>query len=153
MLLDHILMLRRGLGKGCAAVKTRLMAVRHFHLASGAPDPLADHPRVWMALKALKREQGAPVRKLPVSPEMLAWIVEQAGELGDAGTVIEATASSGYFFLLRGGEYVGTSGIGWDPRTILLGRDVEFGRGGCSRAWGWSPTRSPFGSAVPKRIN
>ena len=35
-----------------------------------------------------------------------------------------------FFFLLRGGEYVGTSGIGWDPRTILLGRDVEFRREG-----------------------
>ena len=42
MLLEYLLMLRLDLRKGHSSVKLRLMAVRHYHLAVGAPDPLAN---------------------------------------------------------------------------------------------------------------
>ena len=130
MLMEYLLMLRKDLGKGHSSVKVRLTALGHYHLAAGVPDPLANCSRVWMALRSIKREEGSPVRKLPVTPEMLQWVQETSGTHGDYGLVLRAALNTGYFFLLRAGEYVATKGQGWNPRTMLLGRDVEFRREG-----------------------
>ena len=92
-----------------------------------------------MALRALKRMDGAPVRKLPVTPEMIRWICATSAPLGDAGRATRAAITTGFFFLLRSGEYLGSSDRGWDQRTILLGRDVEFRKNGALAPPGVEP--------------
>ena len=42
--------------------------------AAGYPDPLAGRVRLWAALADMHRWNGAPVRKVPVTPRMLAWL-------------------------------------------------------------------------------
>ncbi|CAK0822116.1 unnamed protein product [Prorocentrum cordatum] len=43
----------------------KLMAVLHYHVAVGYPDPLELAPRLWLALEGLRRSGGKQNRKYP----------------------------------------------------------------------------------------
>ena len=76
---------------------------------------------------------------------MLQWVHETSATHGDYGRVLRAALNTGYFFLLRAGEYLSTKGQGWDPRTILLGRDIEFRLGGQLAPLGTEADEVTFG--------
>ena len=59
-----------------STTKSRLMAIRAHHLRAGRKDPLLGKDCLWLHLRGLKRLDGAVVRKLPVTPEMLRWVQE-----------------------------------------------------------------------------
>ena len=103
MLLDWIVHLtRRGRSEG--TIRGKLLAVRHFHVATGHPDPLELASRVWLALGGLRRMGAKQNRKYPVTIEMLAWLRRQlgTGKVGDAA--FWAAISVAFFFMLRASE-------------------------------------------------
>jgi len=57
--------------KAVGTIKQHLSAIRAQHLALGYPDPTKPMGRLWMAIDGLKRRQGGPARKRPVTPKML----------------------------------------------------------------------------------
>ena len=80
----------------------------------------------FAALRAVKREEGSPIRKLPVTPEMLQWAHDTTKDLGDHGLVVRAALNTGIFFLLRAGEYLKHDGMDWDHRKVLAGLNVDL---------------------------
>ena len=60
-----------------------------------------------MALDGLRRRDGAPKRKKPVTPRMMRWIRRRLRpESSREGAALWAAVATGYFFLLRASEYV-----------------------------------------------
>ena len=74
VLLEYIVHMAKTMKRTEGTVRSRLMAVRYFHVAEGCADPLKGKPRMWAALGGVKRLQGPEEKKLPVDVPMLEWI-------------------------------------------------------------------------------
>lgn len=92
--------MRRSVG----GIRQRLSAIRYAHISAGYPDPLIGIPRLWAAIAGPQRWEGAPLRKLPVSPGMLRWLIKHlrtSGFPAQDQVVIKAALLTGWFFMLR----------------------------------------------------
>ena len=56
-----------------STIHVMLYALRHVHLLEWWPDPLKDKVVLKMAMKGISRLQGAPLRKVPASMDMIRW--------------------------------------------------------------------------------
>ena len=74
LILDFLVHCATNETKAPGTVKLRLAAIRSMHLTLGYPDPLAQMPRVPLALAGLRRRYGTKERRLPVTPEMIRWL-------------------------------------------------------------------------------
>ena len=50
-------------------IRSKLMAVRHYHIAGGFPDPMELAPRLALAFGELRRMGAKQNRKYPVTVE------------------------------------------------------------------------------------
>ena len=74
ILMRFVVFLHQHMGRTAQGIKQRLSGIRYAHIAAGYPDPLAGRVRHWAALAGMHRWDGAPVRKVPVTPRMLSWL-------------------------------------------------------------------------------
>ena len=68
--------------RSISGIRQRLSAIRYTHIAAGFPDPLQGKPRLWAAIAGLQRWEGSPLTKLPVTPEMLRWLIHHVKGVG-----------------------------------------------------------------------
>jgi hypothetical protein len=110
-------------------IKTKLWAIRHCNMEFGLPNPLADKPRLDSLLKSLKKMKSNVDRKMPVTPQMLRYILRSADmtSIRTAGLVTSIVFA--FMFLLRVGEFAAES-----PNVlgqhIIRRRHVVFKRNG-----------------------
>ena len=107
--LDFIVHCASNEKKAPGTIKIRLAAIRSHHSTLGLPDPLANMPRVPLAIAGVKRRYGTKERRRPVTPSMLWWLGEhlQFGKTSE-GSLLWAALCLGFFFLLRASEYLDT---------------------------------------------
>ena len=90
-----------------STIKTRLAAIRALHVNLGLDDPMASMKRVDLLLQGYTRLRGSPMRRYPVTPQMLRWI--RTGFRPEASldsAVLWAALLLGFFFLPRASEYL-----------------------------------------------
>ncbi len=107
LFLDFIVHCATNVPRSEATIKTRLAAIRAFHVNLGLDDPMAEMNRVDLLLQGYSRLRGAPLRRHPVTPRMLLWIrsgLHPQENLEDA--LLWAALLLGFFFLLRVSEYL-----------------------------------------------
>eukprot|EP00959_Pyramimonas_sp_CCMP1952_P471598 9498667-Pyramimonas_sp.AAC.1 len=100
-------------------------------------DLTAGAGRLWMAIDGLRRRDGDPKRKKPVTPRMMRWIRRKLQpEKSREGAALWAAVAAGYFFLLRASEYVSGDQNGYTSGKGLRGADVTPKAGGePTRTW------------------
>ena len=125
LLLDFIVHLAHFMKRAEGTIKGKVFAVRHFHIINGFADPLSGKPRIFMALEGVKRLQGGRKRKHPVTTGMLRWVSRRLYTEYFDDIVLDCAVKTGWFFLLRVGEFAQSGGT-WSLRRILLGVDVTF---------------------------
>ena len=113
-------------------IRSKLMAVRRYHIAGGFPDPMELAPRLALALGGLRRMGAKQNRKYPVTAEMMRWLRRKldTGKVGDAARW--AALATAFFFMLRASEYLAdtSGGRAWAADRVLFGRDVTPRREG-----------------------
>ncbi|CAE7605448.1 unnamed protein product [Symbiodinium sp. CCMP2592] len=121
-------------GKAPGTVKSRLAAVRAYHLTAGLPDPTANMPKVTLAIAGLKKRYGTKERRRPVTPAMLKWLHAHlwSGALTHQEASLQwASVSLAFFFLLRASEYLDAGykrGMrGEDVRLFCKGIPCKYG--------------------------
>ncbi|CAL1131402.1 unnamed protein product [Cladocopium goreaui] len=128
-LIRFVVFLHQVMGRSIGGVRQRLSAIRYAHVAAGYPDPLVGRPRLWAAVAGLQRWEGAPKRKLPVTPNMLRWLVQHLKSSGLSvvdQTMIKGALLTGWFFMMRASELL-PSINGEDPMNrALRPADVAF---------------------------
>ena len=121
------------MGRTAQGIKQRLSGIRYAHIAAGYPDPLAWRVRLWAALAGMHRWDGAPVRKVPVTPRMLAWLrayLQGSNRPVEEKAAVWASICLGWFYMLRASEYLpGTDALN-APSRVLRGSDLDFFRDG-----------------------
>ena len=123
LVLDFITHLAIWFRRTEGTIKTKLMAVRYYHISEGLSDPLKDRARVWLALAGVKRLVGDARRQWPVTLRMLEWLLEEYPP-EHPKFVVAAAAALAWFFLLRGGEYTEVEGQPWQRQRVLTGMDL-----------------------------
>ena len=100
-----------------------------MHLTLGFPDPLAQMPRIPLAIADIRRRFGTKERRRLVTPEMLKWLGRhlQFGKTEEA-SLLWAALTLGFFFLLRASEYLDVGYV--DIRRGLRGGDITLKRDG-----------------------
>ena len=87
-----------------STIHVMLYALRHVHLLERWPDPLRDKVLLKMAMKGISRLQGAPLRKVPASMDMLRWAIARLNlEVWDDLMVAIALIMM-FLFLMRSRE-------------------------------------------------
>jgi len=85
-------------------IHVMLYALRHLHLLERWPDPLQDKRLLKLAMKGISRIQGAPLRKVPASMDMIRWIIDRLDlEVWDDLIVAIALVMM-FLFLMRSRE-------------------------------------------------
>jgi hypothetical protein len=113
--------------KAPGTVKSRLAAVRSFHLSAGLPDFLSLMPRLTLVLAGLKKRHGTKERRMPVTARMLGWLhqhLTQGGMTPSEGCLLWGALALGFFFLLRASEYLDVGYMG--AERGLRGRDLRL---------------------------
>ena len=85
-----------------ASIRVYLSAVRSLHIFSGHPYPIEMH-RVKLALKGAVRQSAAPIRKMPITFEVLQKILPKVLSRFD-GAVLSAAMALAFFGCMRLGE-------------------------------------------------
>ena len=104
-LLEFVTRQARWLRRTAGTIRTKLLAIKFYHLVAGLPDPLADRPRVWMLVEGIQRNLGAPPRKKFTRLAHLKWAMQRYWHDRNDLFVVSAAVALAWFFLLRGGEY------------------------------------------------
>ena len=132
-LIRFVVFLHQRMGRTAQGIKQRLSGIRYAHIAAGYPDPLAGRVRLWAALAGMHRWDGAPVRKVPVTPRMLAWLrayLQGSNRPAEEKAAVWASICLGWFYMLRASEYLpGTDALN-APSRVLRGSDLDFFRDG-----------------------
>ena len=128
-LIRFVVFLHQHMGRTAQGIKQRLSGIRYAHIAAGYPDPLAGRVRLWAALAGMHRWDGAPVRKVPVTPRMLAWLrayLQGSNRPAEEKAAVWASIRLGWFYMLRASEYLpGTDALN-APSRVLRGSDLDF---------------------------
>ena len=98
-----------------------------------SPDPLAGRVRLWAALAGMHRWDGAPVRKVPVTPRMLTWLrvyLQGSNRPAEEKAAVWASICLGWFYMLRASEYLPGIDALNAPSRVLRGSDLDFFRDG-----------------------
>ena len=108
--------------KAPGRIKLRLAAIRRIHLTLGYPDPLAQMPRVPLAIAGIRRRFGSKERRRPVTPDMLTWLGEhlQFGKFEEASLLWGA--------LIDPSEYLEVGYV--DVKRGLRGGDITLKKDG-----------------------
>ena len=132
-LIRFVVFLHQRMGRTAQGIKQRLSGIRYAHIAAGYPDPLAGRVRLWAALAGMHRWDGAPVRKVPVTPRMLAWLrayLQGSNRPAEEKAAVWASICLGWFYMLRASEYLPGIDALNAPARVLRGSDLDFFRDG-----------------------
>ena len=125
-LLLYVAFLGKKLKRAEGTIRQKLFAVKFAHTIAGLSDPLLRRTRLWAALSGIKRWQGAPLRRHPIMPEQLTWLLAfffATYERGDA-SALWATICIAWHFLLRSSEYLLQPGTDGSALRVLHGVDL-----------------------------
>ena len=128
-LIRFVVFLHQHTGRTAQGIKQRLSGIRYAHIAAGYPDPLAGRARLWAALAGMHRWDGAPVRKVPVTPRMLAWLrayLQGSNRPAEEKAAMWASICLGWFYMLRASEYLPGIDALNAPARVLRGSDLDF---------------------------
>lgn len=106
-LIRFVVFMRQIMQRSVGSIRQRFSAIRYAHISNGFPDPLVGRPRLWAAVAGFQRWEGAPLRKLPVTPDMLRWLLRRLKSSGYPAkdhAIIKAALLVGWFFMLRASE-------------------------------------------------
>ena len=124
-LIRFVVFLHQHMGRTAQGIKQRLSGIRYAHIAAGYPDPLAGRVRLWAALAGMHRWDGAPVRKVPVTPWLRAYL-KGSNRPAEEKAAVWASICLGWFYMLRASEYLpGTDALN-APSRVLRGSDLDF---------------------------
>ena len=129
MLVDFVTFYGVTLNYAHATVHVMLYAVRFMHVAEDRPDPLREAPTLTMAMKGLRRIQGAGQRKIPGSIDIVRSAVETLDLATWDGLITAAAISAMYVFLLRSGEAL-RKGTEPDAEKCLRVESLRLAAGG-----------------------
>ena len=132
-LIRFVVFLHQHMGRTAQGIKQRLSGIRYAHIAAGYPDPLAGRVRLWAALAGMHRWDGAPVRKVPVTPRMLTWLrayLQGSNRPAEEKAAVWASICLGWFYMLRASEYLPGIDALNAPSRVLRGSDLDFFRDG-----------------------
>ena len=113
------------LHRAAGTIRSKLLAVKFYHLVAGLPDPLGNRPRVWMLVEGIQRHMGATVRKKFTKSEHLRWALWRYWHASNDEFVVFAALVVGWFFLLRGGEYCLNPSSPWQLDRVVRGSDLK----------------------------
>ena len=86
-------------------IRVYLSAVRSFHIYNGYASPLEEKPRLKLVMKAIFSEGKAPVKKLPITYDLLCKLIEaHIFPAGYSGVLYRAVLSLLFFGGMRAGE-------------------------------------------------
>lgn len=102
---DFIVHLAKTMSRTAGTVKNYLAAIGTEHAILGLERPMDRMKRVKLAMRGLRKVQGATTRKHPVTPAMLCWIEGELDLSKADDAVVWAGISTGWFFLLRCSEF------------------------------------------------
>ena len=148
-LVRFVVFLREVMGRTAQGIRQRLSAIRYAHIAAGFPDPLQGRVRLWAGLQGLARWESAPLRKVPVTPQMLKWIFDyllQGSRPQPEKAALWSSVCIGWFFMLRASEYLPPPNPEHAPKRVLRGRFVGVTSSSIRRVKfpaSRMPTRSP----------
>ena len=128
-LIRFVVFLHQHMGRTAQGIKQRLSGIRYAHIAAGYPDPFAGRVRLWAALAGMHRWDGAPVRKVPVTPRMLAWLrayLQGSNRPAEEKAAVWASICLGWFYMLRASEYLPGIDALNAPSRVLRGSDLDF---------------------------
>ena len=117
------------MGRTAQGIKQRLSGIRYAHIAAGYPDPLAGRVCLWAALAGMNGWDGAPIRKVPVTPNMLTWLrryLDGSNRPTAEKTALWTSICLGWFFMLRASEYLPGTDLCNVPTRVLRGSDLDF---------------------------
>ena len=124
LLLDFVVHSATNVPQSESTIKARLAAIRALHVNLGLDDPMASMKRVDLLLQGYMRLRGSPMRRHPVTPQMLRWI--RTGLRPEAGlnsAILWAALLLGFFFLLRASKYLAPE-VGEGAAKGVRGVDV-----------------------------
>ena len=128
-LIRFVVFLHEVMGRTAQGIRQRLSAIRYAHIAAGFPDPLQGRVCLWAGLQGLARWESAPLRKVPVTPQMLKWIFDylfQGSRSQQEKAALWSSVCVGWFFMLRASEYLPPPNPEHAPKKILRGGDIIF---------------------------
>lgn len=115
-----------------ATVLLDLAAVRHFHITTGAADPLAGRPRLDLIFRGMRRTLGDRQGKarLRITAEVLARLtaaIQADSVLLPPDTAMLTVAfTSAFFGFLRVSEFTTAQSSFADSHTVFFGRDISL---------------------------
>ena len=91
-------------GLTISTMNVYLAAVRSLQIMAGFDAPIIHTPRVQLALKAISESCDPPSQKMPITYDILSWIVIPMSD--DYNSLVwKAVLTLGFFACLRGSEY------------------------------------------------
>jgi len=114
---------------GIGTVKNKLWALRFHNMEFNLPNPLQDKPQLDRLLKSIKLKNAKVNRKMPVTPQMLRYILNAADMSQLRTRAVVTSIIFAFGFLLRISEYAAETVNVVGPHVIRR-HHVVFKRGG-----------------------
>ena len=115
--------------------------IRIMHREVGADNPLADDYYITMTLRGARRQLGDnPVRKRPITPEMLHNILRNINIGNPTHAAVWAAALLMFYGLLRRSNVIPTTATTFNPQLHFRRKDATFSPAGVDIHIRWSKT-------------
>ena len=106
-------------GNAFGTIQGKLYGIRYHLIDCGLPDPLKDKPLLKRVLKGMKKQSRKTVRKLPVTPAMVKYVINSVDHNSPRGLGVAVAILTAFMFLLRASEYAADDELNLGPHVVL----------------------------------